>query len=434
MTYASYEPGGFAVDIERLNYDLSIGQVSNEDFPAFIHEWCHYFQDITTISAQNGFYMWLRDLVCLTKITCSKTGTKIEIPFRPEDYGGYANKYQCLYRKYCERIKEKRIENPKITAPYIIEVNTEDSLTEDSRTYARCICYVNNEEFVLSLVALQEINAYYAQKIAEELVPNVEYSVKSDDMDTYPYHFGDLLFDKYEINSDVRMRFCISYLCLDTLQPPVIFIKSLERLQGQTLDYQNADNIVNVVDVIDRLKPIYSHSNEEAYHEIFKDYEQWQNDDGHQCIATALKWYVRKIKKSIETNNSGRQIFPVMVCETLGTLEKVVGNYPVPLFKKDGIITPDATADDVESQAAMTFWMLKKICALLACQTLEDINKYSKCPLYKHCPYKKEVNKEYECKTTYWSVLQGEKKSKCPFGIVLHTMGLWQNELVVRFE
>ena len=430
MVYASYEPGGFAVNIERINYDLIKGQVSKDDFPSFIHEWCHYFQEITTISAQNGFYLWMRDLVYLTKITCSTSGAQIEIPMRPHDYGGYLNKYQRLYRKYCENIKEENIENPIITAPYKIEAEETDEFTEDSRVYARCLCYVNNKQFVLSLVALQEINAYYAQKVAEELLPDVDSNIKGDDMDTYPYHFGDLLFDEYRIISDVRMKFCITYMCLDTLQPPVLFLKTLEKLQGQSLLFSNCDDVNKAVATIKELTPLYAHSNEEAYTEIFKDYEQWL-DDGHECLKTALKWYVEKIKRAVTTNKAGEQMLPFMVCESLQSLEFVVNRYPVPLFKIDGLVTPDASADERESLSAMTFWMLKKVCALLTCQTVEDINKYAECPFYKYCQYKKDVGKEYECKTSYWSILQGETKARCPFGIALHTMGLWQNELVV---
>ncbi len=431
MTYSSYEPGGFAVDIERLKYDIEKCQVVKEDFPAFIHEWCHYLQDITTISAQNGFYLWLRDLVCLTKITCSTFGEKIEIPLKPEDYGGYVNKYQRLYRKYCERVKEERIECPKITKPYEIDVCTTKEFTEDERVYARCRCFINNKEFILSLVALQEINAYYAQKIAEELVPDVAFTVNADDMDTYPYLLGEILFDEYNVNCDMRMRFCITYMCLDTLQPPIIFLKTLEILKGQTLDYENSDDILRVAKIINDILPIHSHTNEEAYGEIFKDYDQWLKDGSHQCLVTALKWYVDKIKRAIDTQKAGRQIFPVMLCENMASLELLVRNYPVPLFKKDGIVTPDKCANEEESLAALTFWMLKKVCALLACQKKEHLANYTTCPTYKHCPFKEAVDKEYLCKTAFWDVIQGEKKTKCPFGIVLHTMGLWQNELVV---
>ena len=284
---------------------------------------------------------------------------------------------------------------------------------------------------MLSLVALQEINAYYAQKIAEEYLEGVEYRLKADDNVTYPYHLGDILFDEYKVTCDIRIRFYITFMCLDTLQPPVIFLKALEQLKGQKLAYAKPDDILKVAHVIADLIKQYAHSNEEAYHEIFKDYNQWLADPSHQCIVTALKWYVEKINRAIEMNRQGSQIIPFMVCESERTLLQIYWNYKIPLFKIDGIVTPDAKTDQQEALATMTFWMLKKVCALLVSQTREHIMQYSRCPFLKHCQYKEDVGKEYECYGSYWSILKNETKTKCPFGVVLHTMGLWQNIIVV---
>ena len=66
---ASYEVSSFAVDASRLQFDEN-GKVKVEDFPAFVHEWWHYIQDISTITGQNGFYLWLRDIIRMTSITC----------------------------------------------------------------------------------------------------------------------------------------------------------------------------------------------------------------------------------------------------------------------------------------------------------------------------------------------------------------------------
>ena len=310
-------------------------------------------------------------------------------------------------------------------------MNSTSEFTEDERVYARCFCYINDQKYVLSLVALQEINAYYAQKIAEEYLEGVEYRLKADDNVTYPYHLGDILFDEYKVTCDIRIRFYITFMCLDTLQPPVIFLKALEQLKGQKLAYAKPDDILKVAHVIADLIKQYAHSNEEAYHEIFKDYNQWLADPSHQCIVTALKWYVEKINRAIEMNRQGSQIIPFMVCESERTLLQIYWNYKIPLFKIDGIVTPDAKTDQQEALATMTFWMLKKVCALLVSQTREHIMQYSRCPFLKHCQYKEDVGKEYECYGSYWSILKNETKTKCPFGVVLHTMGLWQNIIVV---
>ena len=104
---ASYKPGVFTLDIDKLNFNLGDVKVAQEDYPAFIHEWCHYLQDITTISSHNAFYLWLRDIVCLTKITCSTIGSKISLPLRPTDYGGYVDKHQKLANFYNGEIHGK---------------------------------------------------------------------------------------------------------------------------------------------------------------------------------------------------------------------------------------------------------------------------------------------------------------------------------------
>lgn len=46
---ASYEASSFAVNASNLQFD-SNGMVVKEDFPAFVHEWLHYIQDVTTIT------------------------------------------------------------------------------------------------------------------------------------------------------------------------------------------------------------------------------------------------------------------------------------------------------------------------------------------------------------------------------------------------
>jgi len=68
--YATYEPIAFTVD--KLEFDPQTGFVVQSDFAALIHEWWHYFQEISTVIGQNGVYMWLRDMARISKISCSK--------------------------------------------------------------------------------------------------------------------------------------------------------------------------------------------------------------------------------------------------------------------------------------------------------------------------------------------------------------------------
>ena len=65
-TFASYSPSKFSINITNLKYDGE--NIKAESFPAYIHEYCHYIQDITHISSIFGFSLWLRDIVNLTGV------------------------------------------------------------------------------------------------------------------------------------------------------------------------------------------------------------------------------------------------------------------------------------------------------------------------------------------------------------------------------
>lgn len=49
---ASYEPSSFTVDLNNLELSLDNDFVVPEDFGTFVHEWWHYFQDISTITGR----------------------------------------------------------------------------------------------------------------------------------------------------------------------------------------------------------------------------------------------------------------------------------------------------------------------------------------------------------------------------------------------
>lgn len=85
--YTSYEPLAFTVTLGKLEFNPMTGFVVQSDFSAFIHEWRHYIQDISTITGQNGFYLWLRDMARISKITCSKVGEEIHVLLNPDVYG-----------------------------------------------------------------------------------------------------------------------------------------------------------------------------------------------------------------------------------------------------------------------------------------------------------------------------------------------------------
>ena len=70
---ASYEVSSFIINASKIEFDKNEAPIK-EDFPAFVHEWWHYIQDTSTITGQNGFYLWLRDIVQMSNITCKGEG------------------------------------------------------------------------------------------------------------------------------------------------------------------------------------------------------------------------------------------------------------------------------------------------------------------------------------------------------------------------
>ena len=97
---ASYEASSFTVDASKLRFDEN-GKVVLADFPAFVHEWWHYVQDITTVTGQNGFYLWMRDIVRMINITCSGENKTIQVPLPRDQYGEEYNKYRRFYNDFC---------------------------------------------------------------------------------------------------------------------------------------------------------------------------------------------------------------------------------------------------------------------------------------------------------------------------------------------
>ena len=155
--YTSYEPLAFTVTVDNLEFDPTTGFVVQSDFAAFIHEWWHYIQDISTVTGQNGFYLWLRDMARISKITCSKVGEEIHVPLNPDEYGEPMSKYRNLYNIFCGVKLEEYIDTPKITEEPIIE-QLPLEIDRETRTLPKCkvsICGCNEED-VWDLMTFKE--------------------------------------------------------------------------------------------------------------------------------------------------------------------------------------------------------------------------------------------------------------------------------------
>ena len=167
--YTSYEPLAFTVTVDNLEFDNDTGFVVQSDFAALIHEWWHYVQDVSTVTGQNGVYMWLRDMARISKITCAKVGEEIHIPLAKDEYGEPMSKFRKLYMLFCGEKEESRIDNAAVTSDPDIKVFSL-GLDGETRTLPDCRLNINGREFLFRLIALQELNCFYAQKIAEGYV------------------------------------------------------------------------------------------------------------------------------------------------------------------------------------------------------------------------------------------------------------------------
>lgn len=435
--YTSYEPLAFTVTVDNLEFDKQTGFVVQSDFAALMHEWWHYVQDISTVTGQNGVYMWLRDMARISKITCAKVGEEIHIPLAMDEYGEPMSKFRKLYMLFCGDKEEVRIEQAAITAKPDIKAFSL-GLDGEKRTLPDCRLSINGKEYLFRLIALQELNCYYAQKIAEGFVQD-EPKVPADSLPEFPYKVGDLLFNYYGIECDDRVKFLISYLSLDSIQAPAVFLKVVESFQGQKLSFDTDEQ--RIVQQVDSIAGMYSWSNDDIYNEWMKDYNNWMFDKGRQYLAKSIEWFEAKIRQCDAFRiYQGKSFFVKVFCGNIKSLNKLYLCFPVPIFKQDGALLGSSmygnnkTIDlGNEHEQALILRYHKRLFDLICVKDAESVKDKAECDMFTHCPYRSKVNKDYDCKTAVWEVVQGETRAQCPYAIALHTMGLWQNRLVVDF-
>lgn len=439
----SYEASAFVVDASKLEF-ADNGQVKPEDFPAFVHEWWHYIQDITTITGQNGFYLWMRDIVRMTNITCNGVGKTITIPLTRDQHNEVYSKYRKLYNIFCGEKVDRKIDNPEIKdLPTIVPNGI--FIDGEERTFAKCEVKINGETFYFGLIALQELNAFYAQKIAESYCTGIAFNVPADTLPEFPYQVGDMLFEYYNITCDIYTRFIITTRVLDTLQAPAVFLYLLEELRGKTLNYQKDRELI--LQTIDKVSKKHSYPNEAAITEWFKDYSNWINDEGHSMLKTALSWYLTVIGVADKAKVSyGEDIFEHIFCCGINALSKLYETSPVPLIKyHEEVLGQKILGNDKMSllaqrdfENALVIWIHRRMYDLLRSETHEAFMKHSSCPIYNDgkCQYIKQYkeDKRYDCKMSPWMVVKGETKALCPYAVAAHSMGLWQNDLDVTFK
>lgn len=435
---ASYEASSFAVDATKLHFDRN-GKVELADFPAFVHEWWHFIQDVTTITGQNGFYLWLRDIIRMTSITCSGEKKIIQVPLPNDQFDEVYSKYRQLYNIFCGAKDDERFAHAKITKEPEITPNG-IYLDGETRTFARCEVEINNKSKYFGLIALQELNAYYAQKIVEGYSPNAVYNIPADSLPEFPYKVGDMLFNYYGIETDLRTRFIISSLVLDTLQAPTVFLYLLKALKGRKIDYFKDKDEITIL--FQQVSSLHSYPKEAAYNEWIKDYANWVNDSSHVTLREAIRWYLNYIVLSERFREKfGFDHLPVAFSCNHRFLSHIYSCFPVPLIKigeeimgqhiEGNELLSNAARHDFEN--AMVIWFHRRIYDLLRSKTRKDFNDNSSCLLYNNgkCQYLSNYSKikNYDCKMSPWTVVKEETKALCPYAMAAHSMGLWQNDI-----
>lgn len=433
--YTFYEPLQFTVTVDKLEFDPNTHFVVKSDFGALMHEWWHYFQDISTVTGQNGVYMWLRDMARISKITCQKEGAVIHVPLSRDEYGEPMSKFLKLYLLFCGKKEEVWISDAHVTSDPTINAFSLP-LEGATRTLQDCKVYINGNEYQFRLIALQELNCFYAQKIAEGFVDEKP-KVAAASLPEFPYKVGDLLFEHYHIDCDDRVKFLISSLCLDSIQAPAVFLKMLETMKGQSISFES--DIDSIEAMFDQVSNECACPNDVIYKEWMKDYGKWAFDNGRQFLSKAIEWFVNKIHLCYSLRLSqGKSVFVKSFCESISSLNKLYLYFPIPIFKRKCELLGSSMKIDNniidfgnEHEQALILRYHKRFFDLLCVKEGRDLNDLAECDIYDNCPYRDKVGKDYECKRAVWEVVKGEKQAKCPYAIALHSMGLWQNKLVV---
>lgn len=446
---ASYEASSFCIDARKLQFedfrDASqkvIGKVvTREDYPALIHEWWHYIQDVSTSSAQNGFYLWLRDIMRISHVISNGEDKVFHLPFPKDEFGQSISKDRELFRIFCG---EDITDNPttaEITERPTINLQSKRYDTNEI-SFAVCTVKFGDKQYPFGLIALQELNAFYIQRIAESYLPETHFTKPTSEFNVYPYKVGELLFEFHNINSDDKTKFIISSLCLDSIQAPAVFLTVLERLSNKTLNYSNDRDLI--LNTVNEVTLDISHSNDEALNEWIKDYDLLIHSSScTKEFRDAIQWYLSIVHDCYEAKiEYGADILPLLASRGKKEIDKLSETFPAPLVKYGnsiqtlGMPHSDIIGEDKIAQYdnALIIWMTRRVYDIVSCSKRNDLNKYSRCPLSDDCPYKDKVSNSYYCTQAVWDIVQGEKKANCPFQFALYNLGLWQNSLEIDVD
>jgi hypothetical protein len=441
--FASYRSGTFSTDISNLT--VADRFFEQKDMPAFIHEYCHYIQDITTISSIFGFSLWMRDVVAMTQIFSTGQGKTISIPLDRDKYGETINKNRKYYNLYCgdpNEVYELDYSNLKFSKRcFVIE-----NINLDGKTQKLAVNELellnHHRKIFFGLIVLQEIQAYYAQKLAEEKLPDVKLSIYSDKLPSFPYKFGDFLFSEFQIEIDLKSKLILIDLCLDTVQATSVFLEVLEIIKGQKVTCFGPDR-TDFVFIVNQATEKCSFSTETALENILPDLKIWAKGDGRKYLTEALSWYVNQVELVYNFKKlTSPTFFSMAFCMHWPDFAMFFQCFPSPIYINNGVlmrtVSMDSEAEDKRFiknfEAASTIWSHKILYDLLCSESLEQITERSLCPLYENCHIRSEIGQDYICKMTPWEIIKNEQKIICQYGMASHSFGLWQNVLNIKTD
>ena len=441
--FAAYKAGTFSTDITNLALvDIFF---EKRDTPAFIHEYCHYIQDITTISSIFGFSLWLRDVVNLTKIFAKGEGEKIEIPLDRDEFGETINKYRKYYSLYCgdsnavfeiDFLKCSFVERHLS----IEEIHLENEVQKLAVNEIEISNYSN--KLIFGLIVLQEIHAFYGQQLAKKKLPSVEFSVYANNLPSYPYKFGDFLFKHYNIDIDLATKFILVDLCLDKVQATSVFLEVLAELNGRKISFFGDDK-VDLISVVENCRKKSSYSTEIALENILPDLEMWSKDSGRKYLSEAISWYLTQIKTVYGLKKVASATFFSMAF--IGSWEHFAlffQCFSSPAYINNGTFYRTVSINSVEEdkefiknfEAATTIWSHRVLYDLLCSESQDQINARCACPLYKNCHIRPQIGEDYICKSTPWEIIKNDKKIICQYGMAAYSFGLWQNTMEIKIH
>lgn len=439
--FAAYKSGTFSTDISNLA--VAERFFEQKDIPAFIHEYCHYIQDITTISSIFGFSLWMRDVVALTRIFSEGEGRTISIPLGKDEYGETVNKFRKYYNIYCGDSKDVfDLDYSKLT--FIKNHLSIEEIDLDSRKQKLAINQIelsnHPQKLFFGLIVLQEIHAFYAQQLAEKKLPNVEFSVYSEKLPSYPYKFGDFLFEQFNIDIDLDCKYILIDLCLDTIQATSIFLEVLNSLKGQKVNCYGI-NRTDLIQIVEDCRKKCSYSTDDALENILPDLKMWSNGLGRKYLTEALSWYVNQVEMVYNLKKlTSPTFFSMSFCMDWENFALFFQCFPSPAYISDGALYRTAsTNSEIEDsefmknfEAATTIWSHKLLYDVLTSKNKKQLDERCICPLYENCQDRLKINDDYTCSRAPWEIIKNEKKIICQYGMAAHSFGLWQNSLDIN--